>query len=330
LKLYPLLFEPRFKERVWGGRTLETLYRKPLPPHAPIGESWEISDRPGDESVIANGPLAGRTLHQLMTTCGADVLGAAAPIAGDRFPILCKILDARDVLSVQVHPPERVRDLGEPKTEMWYIAAADPGAELHVGLRRGITRQAFEAKIRTGEVADCLQRLTVRAGDSMFLPSGRVHAIGAGLVIYEIQQNSDTTFRVFDWNRLGLDGRPRKLHVPESLASIDFDDVEPSLAGHDASTSGAFSTRALARHATFNVDLLRTTDAAARVLKAGRFHILAAVEGELAVSGGGQRATLRPGQFCLVPAALSDASVTAGPESSFLLVEPPNGTMPPS
>jgi mannose-6-phosphate isomerase len=331
LRLYPLLFEPRFKERVWGGRMLETLYGKPLPAGVPIGESWEISDRPGDESVIANGSLAGQTLHQLMTSCGGDVLGAAAPAAGDRFPVLCKILDAREVLSVQVHPPERAAHLGEPKTEMWYIAAADPGAELYVGLRRGVTRQDFEEKIATGEVADCLQRLPVRAGDSMFLPSGRVHAIGAGLVIYEIQQNSDTTFRVFDWNRPGLDGRPRELHVSESLASIDFGDVEPPLAPRQSQPSGVFSTRPLARHATFTVDLLAAAQSGARALPAGGFHILAAVEGDLGVSGGGQHVVLRPGQFCLVPAALDDdASVTAAAGSSFLLVEPPNGTIPPS
>jgi mannose-6-phosphate isomerase len=309
---------------------LETLYRKPLPPGVPIGESWEVSDRPGDESVIANGPLAGQTLRQMMTSRPAEVLGAAAPAAGDRFPVLCKILDAREVLSVQVHPPERAAHLGEPKTEMWYVAAADPGAELHVGLRRGVTREEFEERIRTSEVAECLQRLPVRAGDSMFLPSGRVHAIGAGLVIYEIQQNSDTTFRVFDWNRPGLDGRPRELHVAESLASIDFDDVEPPLTGRESTTSGLFSTRALARHAAFNVDLIETARGAARALQAGRFHVLAVVRGELDVHGGGQRTALQPGQFCLVPAALDDASVTAAPGSSFLLVEPPHGTIPPS
>jgi mannose-6-phosphate isomerase len=320
LKLYPLLFEPRFKERVWGGRTLETMYGKALPAGVPIGESWEISDRPGDESVIANGPLAGQTLRQLIAAQRRDVLGAARPAAGDRFPILCKILDARDVLSVQVHPPERAA-LGEPKTEMWYIAAADPGAELHVGLKRGVTAGEFERKIRTGGVADCLQRVPVRAGDSMFLPSGRVHAIGAGLVIYEIQQNSDTTFRVFDWNRPGLDGRPRDLHLAESLASIDFDDVEPRLTGDRSTTQGVFTTTPLARHATFNVDLVRTSGQGARSLEPGRFHIVANVEGHLVAAGGGQSAALQPGQFCLVPAAVNDASLTAQPGSVFLLVE---------
>jgi mannose-6-phosphate isomerase len=320
LKLYPLLFEPRFKERVWGGRTLATLYDKPLPPGAPIGESWEISDRPGDESVIVNGPLARQTLRQLMTERGRDVLGAAAPTSGDRFPILCKILDAREVLSVQVHPPERASHLGEPKTEMWYIAAADPGAELYVGLKRGVTREQFERKIQAGGVAECLQRLPVRTGDSMFLPSGRVHAIGAGLVIYEIQQNSDTTFRVFDWNRPGLDGRPRELHITESLASIDFDDVEPRLGEHQSTVSGAFTVRPLARHAAFSVDLVRATEAGSRQLDPC-LHILANVEGRVTVGGGGQTVALQPGTFCLVPAAVTDATITAEPGGALLICD---------
>jgi len=141
------------------------------------------------------------------------------------------LLDAREKLSLQVHPPAHKAAAlgGEPKTEMWYIADAAPDADLFVGLKRGVTRAEFEQKISTGEVAGCFHRVPVKRGDAMFLPSGRVHAIGAGLVIFEIQQNSDTTYRVFDWNRVGLDGKPRELHVPQSLASIDFDDFEPAL-----------------------------------------------------------------------------------------------------
>lgn len=321
-ELYPLVFHPVFKERVWGGRALEALYGKALPPDVPIGESWEISDRPGDESVVASGPLAGQTLRRLMEERGRELIGDALAAAGDRFPILCKILDARDTLSVQVHPPERPSgQLGDPKTEMWYIAAAEPEAELHVGLRRGVTREQFERQIRSGEVAECLQRIPVRAGDSMFLPSGRVHAIGAGLVIFEIQQNSDTTHRVFDWNRLGLDGRPRDLHIPESLASIDFSDVEPPLAGHQASTSGAFTIRPLVRDATFNVDLVRAGAQAALPMQPPRLRIVANVDGGVTISGGGRSESLAPGQFCLVPAALTDAALTADAGAAFLMVE---------
>ena len=218
--LYPLTFQPIYKERIWGGRRLAEMYGRQLPPDVPIGESWEISDRPDDESVIANGAFAGRTIRWLMQHHGRELLGDAAAAAGGRFPLLCKILDARDRLSLQVHPPAgKAAGLGgEPKTEMWYIADADPGAELFVGLRGGVTRGEFEAKVHSGAVAECFHRIPVQSGDTMFLPSGRVHAIGAGLVIFEIQQNSDTTYRVFDWNRKGLDGRPRELHLEDGIA----------------------------------------------------------------------------------------------------------------
>src|SRR5208283_4935377 len=161
----------------------------------------------------------------------AELLGDAKPANENRFPLLCKILDAREKLSLQVHPPaSRAAELGgDPKTEMWYIADAAPDAELYAGFKRGVTRAQFEKKIRTGDVAGCFHRIKVRKGDAMFLPSGRVHAIGAGLVIFEIQQNSDTTYRVFDWNRTGLDGQSRELHVAQSIASIDFNDFEPAL-----------------------------------------------------------------------------------------------------
>ncbi len=212
----------------------------------PIGESWEISDRPGDVSVIANGPLAGKDLRWLMEKHAADLLGGAQPQRG-RFPLLVKILDAQDKLSLQVHPPPAQAAAlgGEPKTEMWYIAQAAPGAELYVGLKRGVTRAEFERKIKAGTVAECFHRVPVQPGDAMFLPSGRVHALGAGLVIFEIQQNSDTTYRVFDWNRLGLDGKPRELHIPQSLASIDFSDCEPSLLPRAFVPQGAQQVRPL-------------------------------------------------------------------------------------
>ena len=323
IPLYPLVFHPRFKERVWGGRTLETLYRKPLPAEVPIGESWEISDRPGDESVIANGAFAGRTLRWLMDQHASALLGNATPAAGDRFPILCKVLDARDKLSLQVHPrSDASPPLGDPKTEMWYIAAAEPDAELYVGLRRGVTRTVFEEGIRTGRVAECFHRITVRAGDTMFLPSGRVHAIGAGLVIFEIQQNSDTTFRVYDWDRLGLDGRPRDLHVTESLASIDFADVEPSLVSSEPSIEGQFASRPLVRDALFNVDLVRANTKGVLTLRPPRLRIVANVERQLVVNGGGVGAALTAGQFCLIPASVPEVTLTAQGGSTFLMVEP--------
>ena len=321
--LYPLVFQPIFKERVWGGRELERLFNKRLPATKPIGESWEISDRPGDESVIANGTFAGKTLRWLMENYPAEMLGRARPTAENRFPILCKILDARDKLSLQVHPPAtKAAELnGEPKTEMWFIADAEPGAELFVGLKRGVTRNEFEEKIADGTVAECFHRAPVRAGDAMFLPSGRVHAIGAGLVIFEIQQNSDTTYRVFDWNRVGLDGKPRELHVAQSVASIDFNDFEPSLVLSKYSGDDNVRSRAIVHDRLFNVDHLEMKNGARTALAENKLQILAIIRGGLEVQSAGSIVTLDAGEFCLVPAELEKPGVIAAADTSLLRVE---------
>ena len=217
-------------QRVWGGRELERQYGRSLPDGAPYGESWEIVDREREQSVVRSGVYAGKTLHELWTGHRKEIFGTGFA-ESERFPILIKVLDARDELSIQVHPPANLAASlgGEPKTEMWYIAGANEGATLHVGLREGVSRTDFEGAIQAGTVAECVHSVQVKAGDSLFIPSGRLHAIGAGILIHEIQQNSDTTYRVFDWNRMGLDGKPRELHVAESLASIDFDDIEPGM-----------------------------------------------------------------------------------------------------
>ena len=322
--LYPFTFEPRFKERIWGGRRLAEMYGKALPSGTPIGESWEISDRPGDESVLANGPLAGQTLHWLMEHHGRELLGGAQPAADGRFPLLCKILDAREKLSLQVHPPiERATMLGgEPKTEMWFIADADPGAELFVGLRHGVTRDEFERKVLTGSVAECFHRIAVRSGDTMFLPSGRVHAIGAGLVIFEIQQNSDTTYRVFDWNRMGLDGKPRELHVDQSLASIDFDDFEPGLSDEAWHARGTVRWRPLVRHPLFTVDEMRVSDARELPLRPGRLRVVAVVAGAVQARGVGGAVRVQAGGFVVLPASLQGPALDADADTGLLIVEP--------
>ena len=318
--LYPLTFHPLFKERPWGGRALQTLYGKSLPPgNRPIGESWEISDRPDDESVIANGPLAGRSLRWLMAQHGSELLGATRPARDGRFPLLCKILDAREKLSLQVHPPEHAAGAldGEPKTEMWFIAHATPDAELFVGLKHGVTRAQFEAGIADGTVADCFHRIRVKTGDAMFLPSGRVHAIGAGLVIFEIQQNSDTTYRVFDWNRQPA----RELHVRQSLASIDFDDEEPALVTPDLVDEGPPERRALVRHALFNADLYHSGRAATLPIREGRAAVVAVVEGPASAGSGGESIDLVSGQFCLIPAGARDATLSFGAGTTVLVAE---------
>lgn len=218
-------------QRLWGGRELERVYGRTLPDDVhPFGESWEIVDRENEQSIVDEGPLKGTSLHELWTTRREEIFGAGYE-QYLRFPILMKILDTRQDLSIQVHPPvDRAAELGsEPKTEMWYIADCLPGAQLHVGLKRGVSRADFEQAIANGCVTRCVHVIEPQPGESIFIPSGRLHCIGAGFLIHEIQQNSDNTYRVFDWNRKDLDGKPRDLHVAQSLASIDFDDFEPAM-----------------------------------------------------------------------------------------------------
>ncbi len=228
-----LIFEPIYQQRPWGGRMMQSLLGRELPADgARYGESWEICDRENEQSYtrLANGQRM--SLHELWTSRREEVFGPALlDHPSTRFPLLLKILDASEVLSIQVHPPQSVAELlgSESKTEMWYVAAAKPGAKLYAGLCLGVQRDDFEQAIHEGTVAECVQELSPRVGDTLFIPSGLIHAIGAGLLIYELQENSDTTYRVFDWNRVMPDGRPRELHIAESMQSIDFSMTAPAL-----------------------------------------------------------------------------------------------------
>jgi mannose-6-phosphate isomerase len=318
--LYPLTFQPIFKQRIWGGRNLASLYGKPIPP-GPIGESWEISDRPGDESVVANGPLQGKDLHWLLENCSAELLGPGV-VPPPRFPLLIKILDAQDKLSLQVHPPRDVaRQLGgEPKTEMWYVAKAGAGAELYVGLKNGVTRSEFEDKLARQTVAECFHRIPVQAGDAMFLPSGRVHALGAKTVIFEIQQNSDTTYRVFDWNRVDEKGQGRELHIKQSLASIDFGDIEPALISRQTAAAHCGTLRPLAKNDLFEVNLRQLPENGEIQLTEGRMEIIGVTEGKLVVASADSQTTLAAGQFCLIPAQCGAAAVRAAEPAAFLQI----------
>jgi len=328
MPLYPLTFEPILKERIWGGRRLEELYGKALPTQAPVGESWEISDRPGDVSVVKNGPLAGKDLQWVIHNFGSELMGEAKLYRG-RFPLLVKILDAQQKLSLQVHPPPaKAAELGgEPKTEMWYVAEATPDAELYVGLKRGCTRQEFTERIRNGSVAESFHRIRVQTGDVMFLPSGRVHALGAGMVIFEIQQNSDTTYRVFDWNRVGLDGKPRALHIEESLQSIDFEDFEPELARPQAQP-GQVQLVSLVADPLFSVELAQLRGGGTLSFRPGKMQIVGMVSGRSRVHCGSEELTLVAGQFCLIPAGLGGMVLRAQDSVSCLCVRAGEGSMP--
>jgi len=302
----PLVFEPLFMERVWGGRRLEEFYGKKLPANKCIGESWEIVDRPEAQSVVRDGPLRGKTLHELWREHREEIFGDVADTP--RFPLLIKLLDAREKLSVQVHPPNELASelSGEAKSEFWYIADAAPDAELYVGLRGESTRQDFEQALREGDVARHVHRVSVQAGDAMFLPSGRLHAIGAGNLIVEIQQNSDTTYRAFDWNRPGSDGKPRALHIEESLRCIDFGDYEPALTKAQGET--------LVRNPYFQVE--KWQFGTQRLAAAeGKFAIVFCLAGQIECAD----VMVKPGEFLLVPSSLGDRLLRAPSGASELL-----------
>ncbi|MES2659017.1 MAG: type I phosphomannose isomerase catalytic subunit [Verrucomicrobiota bacterium] len=309
----PITFKPLYMERVWGGRELERVYGRNLPdPAKPYGESWEIVDRETEQSVVDQGTYSGSTLHDLWTHHREEIFGEGFSDHA-RFPILIKVLDARDDLSIQVHPPAHLAASlgGEPKTEMWYIADCEPGAKLYVGLKSGVARTDFEQTIADGTVADSVHAITPQPGDSIFIPSGRLHAIGAGFLIHEIQQNSDTTYRVFDWNRLGLDGQPRELHVGESLASIDFQDFEPTMdspVGENLASCDYFKTD----RKTLELGQTITNP------RDDRFSIISVVEG-LLESDGGHR--FPKGSFILLPR--DAAPLTALDDSTVLQITLP-------
>lgn len=225
-----LQFKPLYQKRVWGGRRFEAVLHRQLPEGDPIGESWEIVDRPEANSVVQAGMSGSPTLRALIERDSASVMGPAWD-AQRPFPILVKWLDCDQRLSLQVHPPADIAPElgGEPKTENWFVVEAAEEAAVLAGLKPGIDREQLAQAIEDQSVEELVWRLPTRAGASLFVPSGRLHAIDAGNLILEIQQNSDTTYRVYDWGRVGLDGKPRALHIEQSLASIAYEDTEPEL-----------------------------------------------------------------------------------------------------
>ena len=277
-------FTPLYQERVWGGRALAARLGRALPGTGPIGESWEIVDRPEAQSVAAaGGTHEGRTLRELISAHSAEVMGPNwAP--GRRFPILVKWLDCRERLSLQVHPPADVatRLGGEPKTENWFIAHAEPGAGVLAGLQPGVDAARFRAALADNTAESLVVRHGTHAGDSILIRSGVMHAIDSGNLVLEIQQNSDTTYRCYDWGRVGLDGRPRQLHIEQSLACLSANTAPSPQIIHATATDTV-----LADCAEFRLRRFRLAAGESLHFKAREQpRILSVVEGRLAVNGG--------------------------------------------
>jgi mannose-6-phosphate isomerase len=326
--LYPLTFTPALRDYIWGGRNLEKLYGRRLPP-GPTAESWEISGHPNASTMVDAGPLRGQSLPDVLATLGTDLVGTRAGWALERgkFPLLIKLLDAEKRLSVQVHPPDDyalVHANGElGKTEMWYILHVRPGAQLILGLRPGVTRQAFRQAIADNTVESCLHYLSVKAGDAVFLPTGTVHAMLEGIVAAEVQQNSDTTYRVYDWGRTGADGRPRPLHINHAMEVINFQQVEPGpYQPIEVAIEPGVTRHEISRSEYFIVERVTLTPGARF---SGRTYgqtleIWGTVEGESELTWAGQPVSLPKIRFCLVPARLGDFAVRAIRAAAMLRV----------
>ncbi len=337
LTIYPLTFTPILRDYMWGGRRLESLYGRQLPPGI-VAESWEISGHPTASTVADAGYWAGRPLPEILAGLGERLVGTRAGWALERgrFPLLVKLLDAQQDLSVQVHPGDAyalAHEGGElGKTEMWYVLHADPGAELILGVRPGVTREAFREAVGEGRLEAVLRRMPVRVGQAVDVPAGTVHALLAGTVVTEIQQNSDTTYRVYDWGRVGADGKPRPLHIAKALDVINFapDALPQPLVAEGREIGGegrSLRMTELVRNRYFVVEEVELAAGAAYngLCDGSTLEIWGCVAGEAAVESEGRSTVTLPAiRYILLPAALGAFRVaTARPSKCLRAVLPP-------
>lgn len=320
----PLQFLPLLKRIRWGGRRLGTVLGKPIGDASDYAESWEIADCGDDQSVVADGPLAGQTLGQLVKSDAAALFGIGR--RPQHFPLLIKYLDCNDRLSVQVHPnDEQARQMGRGqngKTEAWFILEAKPDSVIYAGLKPGVDRPTLEKHLDAGTVEECLHRFPARRGDCVFVPAGTVHALGEGILLAEVQQSSDVTFRLFDWGRLGTDGKPRELHRDESLECIDFKrgpvnpvDVEAIERGTERIEEFVRCDYFILRQRTFSHSL--------QLEETGQFRVLMPLGRPIVLSADGYENTLRLGATVLVPASAKNTVLKSAGRSVFLEVSLP-------
>lgn len=323
MKTYPYLFRPNLQEIVWGGTHLKPLMGLPAD-NQPIGESWEVSGFVGKESIVANGPMAGHPLTDVLAQDGATILGQHIyKRYGTELPLLVKIIDAARDLSIQVHPNEALsqkRHGKHGKSEMWYVMQAEPGASLLAGFQQEITPEEYERRVADGTIVDVLARHEVQVGDVFFIPAGRVHALCGGLMVCEIQQSSDVTYRLFDYNRPGLDGKPRQLHTAEAKDALDYK-VYPDYCTHyEQPTDGVAR---VVDCPYFAVNVVSTKSLLKRDLLAeDSFVTLTCLQGQCQVTtAGGGVVTLRTGHSCLIPAVEASYSIFTNSRQPVKLLE---------
>jgi mannose-6-phosphate isomerase len=316
IKIYPLKFEPIYKEKIWGGRNLQRLFGRELPPEVPIGESWELADLTEGVSIVANGPAAGQTLTDITQSLGKALLGEAMPMDDGRFPLLLKLLDANDALSLQVHPDAAaVKEIGGDaalKTECWYVVESRDGA-IYKGVTAGATPEQFRQAIESDHAEKFTRRIECETGDFHYLPAGTVHALGAGLVVAEVQTPSDTTYRVTDW------GRGREIHVEQSMRCIHFTPADDTAPGADGDVLLVTDFFTVARRNA-------TADKTA-ALPAGRCAALMLLDGEAEVHHAGPVEPITPfaaGQTLLLPAVLREATLRATRDAAWLEITLPD------
>jgi mannose-6-phosphate isomerase len=320
---YPLLFEPDFRDKPWGSRRLHDVLGKEVSPERPVGESWEV----WSGSVVANGAWAGSSVDQLIGEQWQQIMGRQlANLQPRTFPLLFKFIDANEWLSVQVHPDDSYAQQHEGvyfgKTEAWYIVHADPGAEIIYGWKHALSRDDVARAVREDTIKQDLQFSVVAPGDVVPVPAGTVHALGSGIVLAEIQQNSDVTYRLYDWGRVGLDGKPRQLHIDQSLDTLDYSAASRQFRNAD-SIPAEGSQRRLALCRYFAMDLLDINGELALNLDGERFIILAALQGSSSIGYAGGEVALPSGTSALLPAALGKTRLRSPSGARLLALSVP-------
>ena len=321
MPLYPLRFEPIYQYRLWGGRRLSDLLSAPLPGDSPIGEAWVLSDRDDHQSQVADGPLKGQTIGRLMEQYRSQLMGKLGP-RFHRFPLLLKFLDAREMLSVQVHPSDAYPDLIPPgetgKTEAWVVIEAEKGSLIYAGLKPGTTADGLRHSIASGAIADCMVGIVPKPGDAVFVPAGTVHTLGCGVVVFEVQQNSDITFRLYDWGHVDAKtGKSRPLQVDQAFACIDFEGNDGGLVAPRIETRLPVERERLFDCEPFRLWRL-VAEAPFPVGDSGEPHVLVCIAGSGKVQHNNISYAIRKGDVWLLPAEVGVCVLQPSQEVTLL------------